>query len=104
MPLLAFLEGRLLAIEDTREASVHENVIRFNRATFLTAFGANLKMGTMILWEEEVKMLYDLRLGHNYQFVAGLEIEGDLFLLYFLPGTTRFEEPSQRTCQQREVE
>jgi len=95
MALLATLEGRLLAIDGIKEARIHENLVRFNKAMFLISFGVNLKMGTMMFWGEEVNVLLSLRLGQNYRFVAGLEIEGDLFLLYFLPGTTRFEESMQ---------
>jgi hypothetical protein len=48
-------------------------------------------MGTMMLWQEELNNLSNLHLGQNYSFIAGLEMEGDLFVLYFLPQLTKFE-------------
>jgi hypothetical protein len=103
--LLANLEGRLLAIDGIREAYLEEKVVSFNKAIFLVSFGLNVKMGTMMLWGEEINAILNLRLGQDYQFVAGLELEGDLFFLYFLPGTTRFEEIMQHAFSRRnEVE
>jgi len=95
MVLLAALEGRLLAIDGIREVHLEKKVVRLNKAIFLVSFGVNLKMGTMMFWGEEMNVLLNLRLGQKYRFVAGLEMEGDLFSLYFLPGTTRFEESMQ---------
>jgi hypothetical protein len=95
MALLAVLEGRLLAIDGIREMHLEEKVVRFNKAIFLISFGVNLKMGTMMFWGEEMNVLFNMRLGQKYRFVAGLEMEEELFLLYFLPGTTRFEESMQ---------
>jgi len=92
MALLATVEGRLLAIDGIREACIDENSVRFSKAMFLVSFGIHLKMGTMMFWGEEVNVLLNLRLGQNYRFLAGLEMEDDLFLLYFLPECTRFEE------------
>jgi hypothetical protein len=91
MTLIASLEGRLLAIECTRQVRIHENLIKLSRVTFLVSFGVHLKMGTMMLWQEELNNLSNLHLGQNYSFIAGLEMEGDLFVLYFLPQLTKFE-------------
>lgn len=92
MPVIAFLEGRLLAIDCVRETCINGNLVRLNKATFLISFGVQVKMGTMMFWGEEMNELSNLRLGQNYAFVAGLEVEEDLFLLYFLPQVTRFKD------------
>jgi len=89
--LLATLEGQLIAIEGVRKIHVDERVVRISKAVFRIAFGVYLKIGVMLLWGENADIVLGLQLGNLYRFIAGLEMEEDLFVLYFLPRITKFE-------------
>lgn len=104
MALLAALEGRLVAIEGVREAQLDQELVKLSKAVFMVSFGVGRRVGTMIFWGEEMGTLMGLQLGQDYRFVAGLEVEQSLYLLYFFPGTTRFEKVVQRNCNSSEAE
>lgn len=101
LSLIAFVEGRLIAIEGVRETRVDGKLVRLSKAIFLINFGVHLKMGITILWEEQAYIVLDLRLGEIYRFIVGLEMEEDLYLLYFLPPLTRFEESNDKVSESR---
>ena len=81
----------MIAIEGVRKIDMDRKSVRISKAIFRITFGVHLKMGVMMLWKEHANIVLSLQLGKIYRFIVGLEIEEDLFLLYFLPRITKFE-------------
>jgi hypothetical protein len=89
---VAYLEGLLIAIEETRNTRINGREVRFSRAIFLVNYGTHANTGMMMFWDREADIILGLRVGKMYRFIAGLEVEEGYFLLYFLPSLTFFEE------------